>query len=81
MCHRLTFHPVHPDSHAQVRLQLGATGGPMGVAAGIIKNDGFGALYTVRARSLIPIRPRTLSNTPKRRVPNTGRTNARPSLT
>jgi len=31
----------------------------MGVAAGIIKNDGFGALYTVRARSLIPIRPRT----------------------
>lgn len=53
----------------------------MGVAAGIIKNDGFGALYTVRARSLIPIRPRTLSNTPKRRVPNTGRTNARPSLT
>jgi solute carrier family 25 oxoglutarate transporter 11 len=31
----------------QVRLQLGSTGGPFGVAAGIVKNEGFGALYTV----------------------------------
>ena len=31
---------------AQVRLQLGATGGPFSVASGIIKNEGFGALYT-----------------------------------
>ena len=31
----------------QVRLQLGATGGPFGVASGIIAKEGFGALYTV----------------------------------
>ena len=36
----------------QVRLQLGATGGPFSVASGIIKQDGFGALYTV---SQIPL--------------------------
>ena len=45
--------PSRSLSRPQVRLQLGATGGPFGVDAGIIKNDGFGALYTVRARSLI----------------------------
>lgn len=36
---------------AQVRLQLGSTGGPFAVAGGIIKNEGFGALYTVRVPS------------------------------
>ena len=30
----------------QVRLQLGATGGPFSVASNIIKNEGFGTLYT-----------------------------------
>ena len=30
----------------QVRLQLGATGGPFSVASSIIKNEGFGTLYT-----------------------------------
>ena len=40
--------PVFPS---QVRLQLGSTGGPFAVAGGIIKNEGFGALYTVRARA------------------------------
>ena len=45
--------PSRSPSRPQDRLRLGATGGPFGGAAGIIKNDGFGALYTVRARSLI----------------------------
>jgi hypothetical protein len=39
----------------QVRLQLGATGGPFGVAGGIIKNEGFGALYTVSAKRRDPL--------------------------
>ena len=40
-----------PPFPSQVRLQLGSTGGPFAVAGGIIKNEGFGALYTVRARA------------------------------
>mmetsp|Transcript_809 Transcript_809/g.3693 ORF Transcript_809/g.3693 Transcript_809/m.3693 type:complete len:296 (+) Transcript_809:139-1026(+) len=44
---------IQPLDIVKVRLQLGATGGPMGVAAGIIKNDGFGALYTGLSAGLL----------------------------
>ena len=44
--HQARSSPVSIATHAQVRLQLGATGGPFSVASGIIKNEGFGALYT-----------------------------------
>ena len=39
---------IQPIDIVKVRLQLGATGGPLGVAGSIIKNEGFGTLYTVR---------------------------------
>eukprot|EP00958_Prasinococcus_capsulatus_P019210 scaffold2348_cov341-Prasinococcus_capsulatus_cf.AAC.6 len=41
---------IQPIDIVKVRLQLGATGGPLGVAAGIIRNEGFGTLYTVSGR-------------------------------
>merc|ERR1712216_444620 len=44
---------IQPLDIVKVRLQLGATGGPFGVAAGIIKNDGFGALYTGLSAGLL----------------------------
>jgi len=37
---------IQPLDIIKVRLQLGATGGPFGVASGIIAKEGFGALYT-----------------------------------
>ena len=37
----------------KVRLQLGSTSGPIGTAAGIIKNEGFGALYTGLSAGLL----------------------------
>lgn len=36
---------IQPIDMVKVRLQLGATGGPVAVASQIIKADGFGALY------------------------------------
>jgi solute carrier family 25 oxoglutarate transporter 11 len=36
---------IQPIDMVKVRLQLGATGGPIGVAKDIIAKDGFGALY------------------------------------
>eukprot|EP00798_Chlamydomonas_sp_ICE-L_P011228 gene11228-18857_t len=36
---------IQPIDMVKVRLQLGATGNPVSVAADIIKKDGFGALY------------------------------------
>jgi solute carrier family 25 oxoglutarate transporter 11 len=36
---------IQPVDMVKVRLQLGASGSPFGVAADIIKQDGFGALY------------------------------------
>jgi hypothetical protein len=45
--------PPSKQSPPQVRLQLGSTGGPFGVAAGIIKNEGFGALYTGLSAGLL----------------------------
>ena len=44
---------IQPIDIVKVRLQLGASGGPIGVAAGIIKNDGFGALYTGLSAGLL----------------------------
>ena len=38
---------IQPIDIVKVRLQLGASEGPIGVAAGIIKNDGFGAFTPV----------------------------------
>ena len=37
----------------KVRLQLGSTGGPLGTAAAIVKNEGFGALYTGLSAGLL----------------------------
>ena len=37
----------------QVRLQLGSTGGPFGVAMNLIKNEGFGTLYTGLSAGLL----------------------------
>jgi solute carrier family 25 oxoglutarate transporter 11 len=34
-------------------LQLGSTGGPIGTAAAIVKNEGFGALYTGLSAGLL----------------------------
>uniref|UniRef100_A0A383WF43 Uncharacterized protein n=1 Tax=Tetradesmus obliquus TaxID=3088 RepID=A0A383WF43_TETOB len=36
---------IQPIDMVKVRLQLGATGGPLGVAKDIIAKDGFGSLY------------------------------------
>lgn len=36
---------IQPIDMVKVRLQLGATGSPLAVASGIIKQDGFGSLY------------------------------------
>ncbi|KAF8056785.1 1-acyl-sn-glycerol-3-phosphate acyltransferase [Scenedesmus sp. PABB004] len=36
---------IQPVDMVKVRLQLGATGGPLGVARDIIAKDGFGSLY------------------------------------
>uniref|UniRef100_A0A061S2N8 Solute carrier family 25 (Mitochondrial oxoglutarate transporter), member 11 n=1 Tax=Tetraselmis sp. GSL018 TaxID=582737 RepID=A0A061S2N8_9CHLO len=36
---------IQPIDMVKVRLQLGATGSPLGVASNIIKEEGFGALY------------------------------------
>jgi hypothetical protein len=41
------------SNEPQVRLQLGATGGPVSVAANIIKNEGFGTLYTGLSAGLL----------------------------
>lgn len=37
----------------QVRIQLGSTGSPLAVAAGIIRNEGFGKLYTGLSAGLL----------------------------
>ena len=58
--------PPSKQSPPQVRLQLGSTGGPFAVASGIIKNEGFGALYTVRARASDD--PTTHTPPPARRI-------------
>ncbi|XRB24230.1 mitochondrial oxoglutarate transporter [Pseudoscourfieldia marina] len=44
---------IQPIDIVKVRLQLGATGGPFGVAASIIKNEGFGTLYTGLSAGLL----------------------------
>ena len=41
------------SNEPQVRLQLGATGGPFSVATSIIKNEGFGTLYTGLSAGLL----------------------------
>lgn len=44
---------IQPIDIVKVRLQLGATGGPLGVAAGIIKNEGVATLYTGLSAGLL----------------------------
>lgn len=44
---------IQPIDIVKVRLQLGATGGPLGVAASIVKNEGFSTLYTGLSAGLL----------------------------
>jgi len=44
---------IQPIDIVKVRLQLGSTGGPIGVAANIIKNEGFTTLYTGLSAGLL----------------------------
>jgi len=44
---------IQPIDIVKVRLQLGATGGPLGVAANIVKTEGFGTLYTGLSAGLL----------------------------
>lgn len=36
---------IQPIDMVKVRIQLGATGSPIGIASQIIKEEGFGSLY------------------------------------
>mmetsp|Transcript_12350 Transcript_12350/g.40606 ORF Transcript_12350/g.40606 Transcript_12350/m.40606 type:complete len:291 (-) Transcript_12350:90-962(-) len=44
---------IQPIDIVKVRIQLGATGGPFGVASEIIKKEGFGTLYTGLSAGLL----------------------------
>mmetsp|Transcript_1734 Transcript_1734/g.3861 ORF Transcript_1734/g.3861 Transcript_1734/m.3861 type:complete len:294 (-) Transcript_1734:204-1085(-) len=44
---------IQPLDIIKVRLQLGSASGPLGTAAAIVKNEGFGALYTGLSAGLL----------------------------